>query len=104
MKRALFLGLLIVAASPARGVPALPEGCTEEAARTAVQTAARLPFGCANALNLRAMLAEPAATGVAAPPPVGEPAVRAIGRHRDGTVLPLPSAGSTDAPAHPGAR
>ena len=65
-----------------------------------------LPFGCANALNLRAMIADPADLSDAqpVPPPVGEPAVRAIGRHRDGQAVPLPSASSMEAPGTTGAR
>ncbi len=90
---------LLVAAHPAFAKDA--PVCSIEAARTSKP----LPHGCANALNLRAMVADPAdLEGAAAtPPPVGEPAVRAVGRHRDGTTPPLPAASSTGAPGNPGA-
>ena len=78
------------------------QACSMETAEAGVP----LPFGCANALNLRAMIADPADLTHGQPvlPPVGEPAVRAIGRHRDGQPVPLPAASSMEAPGTTGAR
>ncbi|WP_448585213.1 hypothetical protein [Thermaurantiacus sp.] len=68
----------------ARAIP----GCT----RAAAEAGAALPFGCANGLNLEAMLAEPAHLEVAAPLPlpVGEPATAARKALRTGRSAPLP--------------
>jgi type IV pilus biogenesis protein CpaD/CtpE len=101
----LALALLVVVAAASADAQAVADRA-DTCDRAAAPAARSLPFGCANALNLRAMIADPAdlrAAG-AAPAPVGEPALRAIQRHRDGSPRPLPSAGSTEAPGDPGAR
>jgi hypothetical protein len=72
------------------GIP----GCTLEAARAGKP----LPFGCANALNLEAMLADPAhlTEPAALPPPVGDHAIHAVERLRTGdTPAPPPAPTST---------
>jgi hypothetical protein len=63
-------------------------GCTREAA----DAGRELPFGCANALNLEAMLAEPRDLVAPAPlpPPVGEHATGAREALRAGKAAPLP--------------
>ena len=93
------LGAAAVSAS-SEEVPEV-KGCSREAA-----SAGRvLPFGCANALNLRAMVENPAdmETGRDLAAPIGENAVRAVGRSRDGVAVPLPASGSSEAPGAPGA-
>jgi len=95
--------LLLGAAAVSASGEVVPEvkGCSREAA-----SAGRvLPFGCANALNLRAMLENPAdlETGRDLAAPIGENAVRAVGRSRDGVAVPLPASGSSEAPGAPGA-
>lgn len=76
----------------AAGIP----GCTPEAARAG----AALPFGCANALNLEAMLADPAQLETPAPlaPPVGDPAIRAVEQLRRGDAPPPPPTPTAAAP------
>lgn len=77
------------------GASGLP-GCTLEAARAGEP----LPFGCANALNLEAMLAEPLhlTTPATLAPPVGDHAIRAVERLRTGDAPALPPASTSSAP------
>lgn len=86
-----FLFLLLFAAPAALAEKAwigdIP-GCS----RAVVASGQPLPFGCANALNLAAMLNDPADLTRAAslPPARGEAAVGAVSRYRAGRVAPLP--------------
>lgn len=102
MKLVVAMMVLLASSAPACGQASAANqmpGCSIAAGKTGQH----LPFGCANALNLEAMTEAPAdGSGVA--PPIGEPAVRAIGRHRDGTIAPLPAASSTEAPGAMGMR
>lgn len=76
----------------AAGIP----GCSLEAARAGRP----LPFGCANALNLEAMLADPAHLVQPAPlaPPVGDHAIRPVERLRTGDAPAPPPAPTSAAP------
>lgn len=71
-------------------------GCSAEAARARLP----LPHGCATALNLEAMVADPddLDRARALPPATGEPAIAPVRRHRAGTV-PEPRPPATGAPA-----
>lgn len=73
-------------------------GCSLEAAAAG----GPLPFGCANALNLAAMVYAPAdlERGAALVDPRGEVAVRAVSRLRADKAKPLPSSGSATLPAN----
>ncbi|MFA7439888.1 MAG: CpaD family pilus assembly lipoprotein [Sphingomonadaceae bacterium] len=65
-------------------------GCS----RAAAASGQRLPFGCANALNLAAMLNDPddlKGPGILSPAR-GEVALGAVGRYRTEKVAPLPDA------------
>lgn len=96
IRAALLLALAasLPAAAQPRPASAIP-GCTVEAARSRQP----LPHGCATALNLEAMLADPSdlAGGRILSPPVGEPVVAPVRRHRMGR-LPEPSDTSTTGP------
>jgi type IV pilus biogenesis protein CpaD/CtpE len=99
MSRALIL--LLVAAPAAVAEKAwigdIP-GCSREAAAAGRP----LPFGCANALNLAAMVADPddLRRGATMAPPRGPAATRAVERHRADKVPPLiPASGTDPAPA-----
>ncbi len=99
-RAAMLLLVLFATPSLAADTPA-PAGCSLDAARSGKP----LPFGCANALNLQAMVEDPAdlAAGRALPLPVGDNVVRAIGRSRDGVAVPLPNSSSTETPGASGA-
>ncbi|WP_194745479.1 hypothetical protein [Thermaurantiacus tibetensis] len=85
--------------NPVSHGPAAIPGCSAAAAAAGRP----LPFGCANALNLEAMLARPEELARPAdlPPPVGEHAIRATERLRRGET-PLPPATATGPAAAPG--
>jgi hypothetical protein len=72
------------------------DGCT----RLALEAGGALPFGCATAANLAAMLDDPTDLERPRPldPPVGDAATRAILQHRAGTPAPFPADTGTGAP------
>ncbi|WP_448581177.1 hypothetical protein [Thermaurantiacus sp.] len=76
------------------GAAGLP-GCTREAALSGKA----LPFGCANALNLEAMLADPAHLRAPAPlaPPIGDLAIHPVERLRRGDAPAPPPAPTSSA-------
>jgi hypothetical protein len=106
--RSILLLLAAIAASPA-GLAAARQAPAAAVDRAACDQALASPaaepvFGCANALNLRLMVADPRdlERGAALAPASGDAAFAAAERHRLGEVKPLGASSQPSAPAAPG--
>ncbi|MDB5474584.1 MAG: hypothetical protein JWP49_95 [Phenylobacterium sp.] len=74
---------------PAAAAPADP--CANPTPGRTADPLEQLPFGCANAINLRLMIADPRdlERGASLAAPTGDAALAAVQRHRQGQVKAL---------------
>ncbi|RAK60705.1 hypothetical protein DJ021_13250 [Phenylobacterium hankyongense] len=109
MRQTLLLAIAILAAAssacsasaapkPAQtAVPAVPDPCADPAPSRVADPLTMPRFGCANAINLRLMVADPRDLERGAPlaDPSGDGALAAAQRHRLGQVKPLGAAAAS---------
>jgi type IV pilus biogenesis protein CpaD/CtpE len=90
----------VASAAPDRAPPVVArpaDPCAGPAPDRMADPLDRLPFGCANAINLRLMVADPRDLDRGASPagPTGDAALAAVQRHRAGQVKSLSRAAAS---------